>query len=196
MWELPQAPGAFKGPKTCSASWVSVPVCLWNLFISPPIALSCSLWPLTYPSSYTACAHMGLNPVIVEIKMISLGKKIIWCDSARTFGVQYQRSVRLMCARDVIINPLTARYKSTCLRLFVCVCVCCRRQEVVCWDAEQTADGGGRLPPLRALWRHRGVHSPQRSRRKQQRYESSHSCHRHLGHSQRREGACDWHVTC
>lgn len=78
--------------------------------------------------------------------------------------------------------------------LTFCLVVCFRRQEAVCWDAEQTTDRGGCLPPLRTLWSHRGVHGPTRSWRKQQRWEPLYSCQRHLGHWQRSvcECLCSW----
>lgn len=74
--------------------------------------------------------------------------------------------------------------------LTFCLIVCFRRQEVVCWDAEQTTDRGGCLPPLRTLRSHRGVHSPKRSWRKQQRWEPLYSCQHHLGHCQRSDSVC------
>lgn len=43
------------------------------------------------------------------------------------------------------------------------VFLCFRRQEAVRRDAEQTADGGGRVPSFRALWSHRGVYCAKRS---------------------------------
>lgn len=80
-----RAPGALKGPQTCSLSWVSVPpvsVCESSSLVSPALALKPPqlLTTSLTPSSYCVCTHMGLNPVIVEIKMISLAKGIIQCD--------------------------------------------------------------------------------------------------------------------
>lgn len=65
---------------------------------------------------------MGLNLVIVEIKMIRLGKKIIRCDSTRTFAAQHQK----VCPRYGCVfyyKPFTSRFKDINQRFCVCVCV-------------------------------------------------------------------------